>query len=469
MGFIYERKDSAYLWLSFVDADGNRRLESSKTTDRARAENLLSSIEKEVARERELRPKEAEHTVTSYSKMWLEERRRRGIGTVKEDENRLRHALPRLGKLRLSEVKPRHLRDLVRELETAGELAPRTIIHVYSVLRVMFGDAVTEELIPATPCVLKQRRGELPKKVDADPTWRPNAVFTADEVEQILSDQRIPEWRRVLYGLLFLGCCRINEATPRRWRDLQPGQPLDQLRISSSYSLKRRSVKSVKTEWPREMPVHPTLAKMLARWRLSGWQAMHGRSPKEDDLIVPGEGGGILNSNWTLKRFHQDLELLGLRARRQHDARRTFISIARGNGARKDILRWATHGPEGDVVDLYTSPPWNSLCEQVLTLNISLREGKLIRLPVAARGGATAVLRPLEVPEMTQQKVGRGGTRNLPSTSVDSEAGAQTGAFLEGAVARDQLGSSEQISERSNVTAEDAASWGVDAEIGCGR
>jgi hypothetical protein len=31
--------------------------------------------------------------------------------------------------------------------------------------------------------------------------------------------------------------------------------------------------------------------------------------------------------------------------RRQHDARRTFISIARADGARPDILRWATHGP----------------------------------------------------------------------------------------------------------------------------
>jgi hypothetical protein len=30
-----------------------------------------------------------------------------------------------------------------------------------------------------------------------------------------------------------------------------------------------------------------------------------------------------------LRRFHEDLERIGLRARRQHDARRTFISIAR--------------------------------------------------------------------------------------------------------------------------------------------
>jgi hypothetical protein len=54
-----------------------------------------------------------------------------------------------------------------------------------------------------------------------------------------------------------------------------------------------------------------------------------------------------------------------LRARRQHDARRTFISLTIADGARKDTLRWVTHGPEGDVVELYTTLPWHTLCEEV--------------------------------------------------------------------------------------------------------
>jgi hypothetical protein len=73
-----------------------------------------------------------------------------------------------------------------------------------------------------------------------------------------------------------------------------------------------------------------------------------------------------------LKRFHQDLERLELRPRRQHDARRTFISLAIADGARKDILRWVTHGPEADIVDLYTTLPWHTLCEEVARLKIDL-------------------------------------------------------------------------------------------------
>jgi hypothetical protein len=87
-----------------------------------------------------------------------------------------------------------------------------------------------------------------------------------------------------------------------------------------------------------------------------------------------------------LRRFHEDLDRIGLRARRQHDARRTFISIARADGARADILRWATHGPTGDIVDDYTTLPWPALCEEVAKVRISVREGKLLPFPMAATG-----------------------------------------------------------------------------------
>ena len=34
--------------------------------------------------------------------------------------------------------------------------------------------------------------------------------------------------------------------------------------------------------------------------------------------------------------------------------------------------RWVTHGPEGDIVDLYTTLPWHTLCEEVARLKIDL-------------------------------------------------------------------------------------------------
>jgi hypothetical protein len=46
------------------------------------------------------------------------------------------------------------------------------------------------------------------------------------------------------------------------------------------------------------------------------------------------------------------------------------------DGGRKDILRWVSHGPEGDIIDDYTTLPWATLCAEVAKLRISLREGR---------------------------------------------------------------------------------------------
>ena len=72
-----------------------------------------------------------------------------------------------------------------------------------------------------------------------------------------------------------------------------------------------------------------------------------------------------------LKRFHQDLERLGIRARRQHDLRRTFISLCLGDGGRPDTsVGSRTADPRRDD---YTTLVWNPLCEDVGKLRITLR------------------------------------------------------------------------------------------------
>ena len=183
---------------------------------------------------------------------------------------------------------------------------------------------------------------------------------------------------------MFLGAARFDEAAALTWRDYDAeAVPLGKLVIEKSYSSKTKKVKATKTENPREMPVHPTLAKILASWKLEGFERYVGRKPKPDDLIVPAKpsladrASGVLrsrNANHMLRRFHEDLEDLELRERRQHDARRTFISIARADGARPDILRWAMHGPTGDIVDNYTTLPWSTLCDEVAKVRVNLLE-----------------------------------------------------------------------------------------------
>lgn len=166
----------------------------------------------------------------------------------------------------------------------------------------MLNDAVADELIPSSPCVLKD---ELPAKRDKDRTWRRTAVFTRDEVEAIIAAETTPDDRRVLASLMFLGAMRFGEAAALTWRDYdQTCEPLGKLVIEKSYSTKKRKVKGTKTENPREMPVHPTLAQILAAWRLSGFEQLTGRQPRPEDPIVPRRGA-YRNVNASLRRFHE--------------------------------------------------------------------------------------------------------------------------------------------------------------------
>ena len=98
----------------------------------------------------------------------------------------------------------------------------------------------------------------------------------------------------------------------------------------------------------------------------SAWQP----PPESTDFIIPTRNMTIRESPESQHALHEDLALLNLRARRGHDLRRTFITLAQVDGARKDILEAITHGPRGDIVSVYTTFPWPVLCEEVRKLKI---------------------------------------------------------------------------------------------------
>lgn len=396
MGTIYRRKNK--LWVGYKGVDGRWCYEATKfgPDQRAQARKTLAAIERRI--EAELGAGVAEHgplTLQTYCERWVKERRTRGIASVDDEASRLRlHVYPMVGDVLLRELRPHNARDLVRHLRrkhsARGELlAPRTVLHCFYLLRQAFHDAVVDELIDTNPIVV--RKEELPEKQDKDRAWRRTAVFSRDEVEAVLSapTSAIPEDRRTLYAIMFLGAMRFGEAAALTWRDYDAAcVPLGKLVVDKSYNTKTRKVKGTKTENPREMPVHATLARILAEWKLGGFHRLAGRVPRPEDPIVPSRRGAYRNVNHGLRRFHEDLERLGLRSRRQHDTRRTFISLAIGDGARKDVLRWVTHGPTGDVMDLYTSIAWSALCEEVAKLKVSLRTGEVIALRPASSSDA---------------------------------------------------------------------------------
>lgn len=79
-------------------------------------------------------------TVSAYAERWLAARH---TASVADDRTRIRlHVLPYIGDMLLTDVRPRHARDLILALRDSGELAPRTIRQVSGILHTMFKSAV---------------------------------------------------------------------------------------------------------------------------------------------------------------------------------------------------------------------------------------------------------------------------------------------------------------------------------------
>lgn len=301
-----------------------------------------------------------------------------------------------LGRKFLADVTSDDVMAWVQDLTTkpgkrVAKLKARTVTGAFGTVSRGFAFARFRRLMTVNVCELPP--GILPTAEDNEEV-REAWVYTREEITNLISDDRVMHVRRVLYAILFCTGVRINEATPLRWSDWSAREvPLGRLAIVRALKTRTRVLKGTKTNTVRFIPVHPTLAAVLAEWKLSGWQRLMGRTPKDDDLIVPTNIGGIRHDSNVRKQLWYDSLKVGVPRRRLHGTRHTFISLGIDDGARPDIFERLTHPPPTKkAFDKYRHRgTWSSLCAEVMKLDILRRE----TLPLAAwaqgqtRGSAT--------------------------------------------------------------------------------
>ncbi len=355
-------------------------------------------------------------TVRRWAEDWLRERRKLDLDWY-NDESRLRHhVLPVIGDMKIADVRTRHIIELFHQIRTnkARPVAPRTVHTIYSTVAALFRDAKLADKTEQSPCCLTEK--QLGPLIDKDPEWRPTAVFAREEVETIISCPEIPLDRRVCYALELLAGVRTGETAALRWRHYDPTKkPLGELFVAFAYSTRKSREKGTKTESVKHIPVHPTLAAMLAEWKLGGWAAMMGRHPEPDDLIVPippehaarrltRTGEAFRGHDYAGERWRrEDLPALGWRHRRHYDMRATFITLVLEDGADPHLIETrVTHTKKRrSAFDGYNRGlQWERTCAEVAKLKIARRpagRGEVIALPVAAGAeGTGATTEPAE-------------------------------------------------------------------------
>ena len=80
------------------------------------------------------------------------------------------------------------------------------------------------------------------------------------------------------------------------------------------------------------VPVHPVLAAVLGVWHSVGWARFMGREPGRDDLVVPGQRGGVRSASKSGDTFKEGARRLGLSAQTHCESRSTFRSLAQAGG-----------------------------------------------------------------------------------------------------------------------------------------
>lgn len=366
--FQRRRRSGTVYYVSFVW--NGHQVQERAGTDKRQALQLERQRKREV-RDGTYRPdrKSGSTTLANYMDGWLQARRGRGVRTVADDETRLRmHIVPHLGYKRLDGITRRDVLDVIERLRSDGRLAPKTIRNIYGTLRTLFRDALLEELVTIDPCVLPRGALPSPREMSPSATRRKPSAFSREEIRRLLTDQQVPADRRMLYALLFLTGMRHGEAVGRRWRDLdESALPLGALSVATQYR-----DEPLKTKTPRVVPVHPVLAELLTAWKCSGFKQFFLREPRPEDFIVPSRTWKCRMSGTSHKGLQDDCKAIGIPGRRVHDTRHTFISLARRDGARKDVLERITHNSTGDIVDRYTTFDWAPLCEAVTSLRLEL-------------------------------------------------------------------------------------------------
>jgi integrase len=383
MASVYRRKGIRFWWMCWIDAEGIEQWASTRTEDKTEAKAIADEMEKE-ARARSHRAALSALTVQRfYEETWLPLRQRTRQWAWKSDVAAMtNHFLPDFGKRALADLATDEgevaLLDWLIDLRghksqrDGTPIASRTVRNVASSVRVFFADAAERKVIPRNPTVGWDAERHLPAVEDKERGWRAQAGFSLEQVVTFTTDHRIPEDRRVLYALRFLGGPRPGEAANARWRDLnRTKRPLWRLTLESSFNSPMRQEKTTKTGAELNIPVHPVLQRMLVDWEACGWEAFMGRKPEPGDLIIPRYDGKHRLVSGTYKQFVADLDAVGIPRQRQYESRSTFRNLALAAGAVEFHVNMITHPKPKRASDHYTrlEMQWAAMCQAVLAID----------------------------------------------------------------------------------------------------
>ena len=236
--------------------------------------------------------------------------------------------LPRVGPLALTEVTRGTVKALVRGLIADG-LDPSTVRNTLDPLRVIFREAVEDEVIAVDPTDglrLPQGRG------------RRDRVADRGEAEALLG--ALPTEDRALWACAFYAGLRRGELQALRWVDLDLDAEPAVLRVTRSYDDEGRTFTTPKSDaGARTVPVVGRLRRLLVAHKLA--------TGRRDDALVFGRSALHPFTPSTVARRARE----AWTAANDAEAERLGRELTDGEGLRPITLHEARHSTASYLVD----------------------------------------------------------------------------------------------------------------------
>ena len=230
------------------------------------------------------------------------------------------HILPALGKMRLQEIQPIHIRQLYTRKKAEGR-GPRTLQYMHAVLHCALEQAVREGILGRNPADAVER----PKVAQSE-----FKILTEEQCHQFLH-AAVESPYEALFNLALTSGMRQGELLGLKWADLdwEKGTLMIQRQLQR---VEHRGLSFVppKTKAGRRTIKLGTgmLEKLASHKRQQEKiKADAGERWKENDLIFPSTLGTPLDSFRVSHQFKKLLKKNGLPDIRFHDLRHTSISF----------------------------------------------------------------------------------------------------------------------------------------------
>ena len=273
-----------------------------------------------------------------------------------------RHITPYIGKHRLEELRPPHLRAWLCELRQVVSvrgrpLSARTIQLAHATLRRALNDAVRDELIGRNPALLV-RPGRVPRR-NVDP-------LTRDEAKALLTAATDDRLFALWLVLMSLGL-RRGEALGLHWADVD----LDAGTLTVARSLQRIRTTETSADGSRRTELVETLPKSEGSIRAlalpaslqAALRAHRARQHRErlaaaawldPELVFCTTLGTPIEPRNVYRAWHVVCDRAGVRRCRPHDLRHSAASFLLLQGAdMRTIMEQLGHTRMATTTDLY--------------------------------------------------------------------------------------------------------------------